>query len=176
MGKLFKISSCIVVLLLFSSAIIWFGVLGQRNPLSEAQLELTTDLSFTVTDIESISIDVDRRNREVPTITVNPKEKNSIDKLLSIFKNAEPTEDHKCANLGEIRFKLSSGKEIKFAYLPGHHEEFYEFRHNRRIFRIDRQEFFDAMNKLGVDEEVLLKSKRQREREENAKAVQKKQQ
>jgi len=75
--------------------------------------------------------------------------------LVSVIRNAEPAQGHKCANRGAIRFLMSDGGVIAVGLVPSHSEGFYEFRlYNgdslERIYRVQREPLLTALAELGV--------------------------
>jgi hypothetical protein len=75
--------------------------------------------------------------------------------LVSVIRNAEPAQGHKCANRGTIRFLMSDGGVIAVGLLPSHSEGFYDFRlYNgdslESVYRVHREPLFTALTELGV--------------------------
>lgn len=74
----------------------------------------------------------------------------TIAQLLKVLKSADETQNHKCVSLGVIRLERGIGSTLELQFLPGHHEEWYEFRYGRKIYRVPRAEFVSAMKLVGV--------------------------
>jgi len=75
--------------------------------------------------------------------------------LVSVIRNAEPAQGHKCANRGAIRFLMSDGGVIAVGLLPSHSEGFYDFRlYNgdslERVYRVQQEPLLTALTELGV--------------------------
>jgi hypothetical protein len=75
--------------------------------------------------------------------------------LVSVIRNAEPAQGHKCANRGTIRFLMSDGGLIAVGLLPSHSEGSYGFRlYNgdsmESVYRVQREPLFTALTELGV--------------------------
>jgi len=63
--------------------------------------------------------------------------------------------DHKCASLGHFKFVTSEGiKTIEI--LPGHDEDYYEFRYDKKAYRIDRGKYISALKKLSIPEKAIV--------------------
>jgi hypothetical protein len=75
--------------------------------------------------------------------------------LASVISDAEPSQGHKCANRGAIRFRMAGGEVIAVGLLPSHTEGFYEFRlYNgdrlEGVYRVQRAALLAALEGLGV--------------------------
>ena len=75
--------------------------------------------------------------------------------LLSVISSAEPSQGHKCANRGAIRFQLQGGDLIAVGLLPSHSEGSYQFRlydgdHLEGVYSVHREALLDALERLGV--------------------------
>ena len=78
-----------------------------------------------------------------------------ISELLTVLGKGEGTEEHKCAGIGHIIFILNDGRRVDISYLPGHDDDFYEFRYDISIFRVKRKSFISVMEDIGVSRELL---------------------
>jgi hypothetical protein len=45
---------------------------------------------------------------------------------------------------------MSFGRPLRVEFLPGHHDQWYEFRYDRKVYRVPRPAFVAAMMRLGV--------------------------
>jgi len=75
--------------------------------------------------------------------------------LVSVIRNAEPAQGHKCANSGAIRFLMAGGGVIAVGLLPSHSEGFFNFRlYNgdslESVYRVQQELLFTALAELGV--------------------------
>lgn len=75
--------------------------------------------------------------------------------LVSVIRNAEPAQGHKCSNRGAIRFLMSGGGVIAVGLLPSHSEGYYQFRlyegdRLERAYRVQRAPLLAALAALGV--------------------------
>ena len=75
--------------------------------------------------------------------------------LVSVIRNAEPAQGHKCANSGAIRFLMAGGGVIAVGLLPSHSEGFFNFRlYNgdslESVYRVQQEPLFTALAELGV--------------------------
>ena len=48
--------------------------------------------------------------------------------LLAVISNAEPSQDHKCANRGAVRLWMKDGTVVAIGLLPGHDQDRYQLR------------------------------------------------
>ncbi len=71
--------------------------------------------------------------------------------LVAVLQSAEETQDHKCGSRGVLTLQSSSRRSAQLQFLPGHHEQWYEFRYAGKVYRVPRAEFVAAMKRLGVD-------------------------
>jgi len=91
-----------------------------------------------------------------PSQTVTSTDSAKIDTLVKILRSGEPTEDHKCADSGEITLQFSSGEKRVLGILAGHHEPYYEFRLQAKdgrgyeMYRVDRSALLAALADLGI--------------------------
>ena len=75
--------------------------------------------------------------------------------LVSVISNAEPSQGHKCANRGALRFRLSDDEVITAGLLPSHTEGFYQFRlydgdRLEGVYRVRRAALLAVLEGLGV--------------------------
>jgi hypothetical protein len=75
--------------------------------------------------------------------------------LLTVISAAEPSQGHKCANRGAIRFRMVGGETIAVGLLPSHSEASYQFRlyagdRLEGVFSVQREALLDALKGLGV--------------------------
>jgi len=75
--------------------------------------------------------------------------------LVSVVRDAEPAQGHKCANRGAIRFRMSGEEAIAVGLLPSHSEGFYDLRLYRDervegVYRVRRAALLAALEELGV--------------------------
>ncbi len=75
--------------------------------------------------------------------------------LLSVISSAEPSQGHKCANRGAIRFRMVGGKVIAVGLLPSHSEGSYQYRlydgdRLEGVFSVQRDALLAPLEELGV--------------------------
>lgn len=70
--------------------------------------------------------------------------------LVAVLRSATAATDHKCAEIGVITLIDDRNHRDEYEILPGHDPARYEFRHNRKLYSVDRPSFLAAMQKLGV--------------------------
>lgn len=83
-------------------------------------------------------------------VVTKSADKEAIRKFLALFPTASRASEHKCASDVNVQIQKKDGTTIEVRFLPGHDEEFYEYRYESRINRVKRKLFLDAMRKLGV--------------------------
>jgi hypothetical protein len=94
---------------------------------------------------------VDQPVRPLP-ITVETVDAEAIAELLGVLKSRSTTSEHKCGDLGKIQLHRKFGSSLILRYLPGHDENWYEFRiDGQGIFKVKRPEFVNAMKRIGID-------------------------
>jgi hypothetical protein len=75
--------------------------------------------------------------------------------LLSVISSAEPSQGHKCANRGAIRFRMVGGDVVAVGLLPSHSEGSYQYRlydgdRLEGVFSVQRDALLAALEGLGV--------------------------
>ena len=101
-------------------------------------------------NVTSIEIRIDTWQNDGEEIHVSSNDSAAIEKLMTVLADSKETSDHKCRSIGTIEIAIRGGKSQKLRILPGHDLDFYEYRFNHCINRVDRTSFFDAMKSLGV--------------------------
>lgn len=71
--------------------------------------------------------------------------------LFAFLKTARVGMDHKCADIGTFTIRYDNGKTDVLSFLPGHDPSRYEFRFSGWLYRLPREEFFQALQDAGVD-------------------------
>jgi len=76
-----------------------------------------------------------------------------IEKLAVVIREGKPSQDHKCSDIGTITFHLKQGKTVQLGILPGHDEDFYQFRLRAggeyTIYQAERSVFLEALELVG---------------------------
>jgi hypothetical protein len=94
--------------------------------------------------------------RNQPPQTVTSTDAVKIAALVKVLRSGEPTDDHKCADSGELTLQLASGEKRSLGILPGHHAPYYEFRlratngRNYEMYRVDRAALLAALADFGI--------------------------
>jgi hypothetical protein len=75
--------------------------------------------------------------------------------LLSVISAAEPSQGHKCANRGAIRFRMAGGDVIAIGLLPSHSDGSYLYRlydgdRLEGVFSVQRDALLAALEGLSV--------------------------
>ena len=90
---------------------------------------------------------------EEETWTVKCEDQDLIKKLVMVFQGGQPSQDHKCSNIGTITIHFKNGKKLELGILPGHDETLYQFRLHADgeydIFQVGRPEFLNALEAVG---------------------------
>ena len=81
----------------------------------------------------------------------------TIGAILDVMREGTQQEDHKCASIGIAEITMRPGKTIEVELLPGHHRDWYEFRYQRKNYRVPRQALFAALGNAGLDTRLLPK-------------------
>ena len=89
------------------------GILSDALPLEEITFLTITNRTFTA---------------EEESWTVKCTDHDLIERLVLILREGQPSQDHKCADIGTITIHFEGGRAVKLGILPGHNEEFYQFR------------------------------------------------
>jgi hypothetical protein len=106
--------------------------------------------SLDVGDVKTIKVEFEPWGDEVIPAPIESSDTEAIAELVKIVKSGQETSDHKCSSRGSIRINSDRGQFLDFWFLPGHNDDYYEFRHNQKIYRVPRTSFVDAMKRLGV--------------------------
>ena len=93
--------------------------------------------------------DPDNRQIEAKVATTDP---DKIKALFSVLSGASRASEHKCGDSGTITIRRKDGETEELGILPGHKREFYEYRFDGRINRVDRERFLAAMKGIGVQQ------------------------
>jgi hypothetical protein len=75
----------------------------------------------------------------------------AIAALVTVLRRGTETTDHKCGSRGSIILRRSFGGPMELRFLPGHDTEWYEFRYDRKAYRVPRAGFIAAMRRVGVE-------------------------
>ena len=130
------ISGCVLLAPIGLCALLYSGrpkgPLVSSGPINEIEIKVR---DFALEDEEPVTV-----------ISTN---KSHIAQLLELLRNSIPTTDHRCAERGWITFK-ATGVDKRIGFLPGHHDNFYEFRHGGAIYKAPRVEFVHALERLGL--------------------------
>ncbi len=138
---------------LFSALIILF--------LTLLSCRYSPSIEFDLDDIAEVRIKTTHklpRKQANKNIELSVIDKNKISDLLTVISKGEGTEEHKCADIGHIIFILNDGRKVDISYLPGHDDDFYEFRYDISIFRVDRKSFISIMEGIGMSKDWLKKT------------------
>ena len=96
---------------------------------------------------------IDEKNEQIEII--NPK---SLSSILLLIYGAESTTDHKCGSLAKLKI-ISGDSVVHIDLLPGHKDEFYEFRYGGFIYKINRIKFTEINEINEIKEKLLLSGK-----------------
>ncbi len=110
--------------------------------------------SLAVDEVDSVEIELFEWESQ-QAANVKSADASGIERLLSVIATAERTDDHKCGPVGTVTFKLKKGPAQEISVLPGHDDRYYEFRYERKIHRVDRDEFLEALRSVGVTSILL---------------------
>jgi hypothetical protein len=71
--------------------------------------------------------------------------------LVGVLRSGVTGREHKCGSRGVITLRRAFGGPVELRFLPGHHDEWYEFRYAGQLYRVPRAEFVAAMRRVGVE-------------------------
>ena len=112
-----------------------------------------TVFSLATRDVSAVEIkrdDRDEKGKPISDANIIVDDQQAIAALLQVVHSAQETEEHKCGHRGTITLKLRNGEKPVLEYLPGHNDKFYEFRYNRKIYKVSREKFIEVMGKFDV--------------------------
>jgi hypothetical protein len=89
--------------------------------------------------------------RKIPGQSATVEDADRIAELLAALKSPELTKEHKCGSRGQIKFIRSNASVVSIEFLPGHHDSHYEFRFDKKLYRVPRAEFVRIMKLFGID-------------------------
>lgn len=83
-----------------------------------------------------------------------------IRRLIRLVQDAEPGADHRCANVGSIRFRMADGTLIGVGLLPAHDDDGFGLRLYRRedsvgIVSVGRESLISVLEDLGLPRDSL---------------------
>lgn len=111
--------------------------------------------AFDAAEVQAVEVRSDPRGEQPTPPGASTADPEVIAAVVAVLRSGERTSDHKCGSRGTITLHRANGAPAVLEFLPGHHDEWYEFRYERGIYRVPRAEFVAAMRLLGV--EVPLK-------------------
>jgi hypothetical protein len=134
-----------LTIVLVSIALCLPAVAGERDLLATLATE----------DIESVRINLNPWGPHLGVEIEIDGNEPGMAAVVSVISNAEPSQGHKCANRGAIRFRIAGGDVIAIGLLPSHTEGSYQFRlyggaRLEGVFSVQRAALLDALEGLGV--------------------------
>jgi hypothetical protein len=133
--------NAVVTLLLFSISMA--ALAGQSEP-----------PALVPHEIHSITITLDGDLVQLEPMSVTTDGRTLIRELAALVSRAVPGEDHKCRDIGEIRFKLRSGETVRIGLLPAHQEGLYDLRfylsEGYSVRQIDRESLLSLLERTGI--------------------------
>lgn len=88
--------------------------------------------------------------KDIPPADVQSRDPEVIAAVVASIQSAKVTTDHKCGSRGEIVFRQADGSVWELEFLPGHSEDWYEFRYGKKIYQVQRGALVNAMKRMGV--------------------------
>ena len=112
----------------------------------------TARVQFSDSPAESLRITFfDRETPREVEITSHAK----IEELLNLFQRGLDNEDHKCGDAAHLKILHTDGTSTELSVLPGHDPDHYEFRYQRKNYRVTRAEVLDVFEAMGIDPQRL---------------------
>ncbi len=105
-------------------------------------------------DIHSVTIVLDGKLVQVEPLEVTADGRTIIREFAALVSRAVPGSDHKCKDIGEIRFNLRSGDTVRIGLLPAHQEGFYDLRFYKSegysVWQVDREQLLGLLERAGI--------------------------
>lgn len=107
--------------------------------------------SLAAAGIQAVEVRFEPRSEDdvVPASTTC-SDPEAIAALLAAIQPATEAREHKCGSCGVLVFRRSVGFPAELSFLPGHDPDWYELRYRRKIYRVPRAGFVEAMHRLGA--------------------------
>ena len=90
-----------------------------------------------------------------PYYTAVITNRHDVVSILAVLSTGKRTEEHLCLYDVTLTIKYSAGPEVPLGLLPGHDPQWYEFRGFGDIWRVERSEWFRALDAAGVNTNEL---------------------
>ncbi len=147
--NLFYLVTLLIVSVVFS---VWLWRLDSR-PLFRAEDPIR--VVFSRTDYWDIPATTNLPGKEVEEcFTRTNSDAAACVWLMNVLRAGRKSEQHLCADYGELILSYKDGVSVKLTILPGHDAERYEFRKDG-LYSMPRKDFFEALRALGVPEEQI---------------------
>ena len=78
--------------------------------------------------------------------------------VFNFLKSARRRQNHKCGSIGTFEIQYADGKMDVLSILPGHDPAGYEFRFDKGLYQLPREEFFQTLRDAGVDSSKMPES------------------
>ena len=118
---------------------------------------------------DSVRINLNPRGAQIGFENVVPGDHEGVSALVDLIEHAPPGDNHKCPNVGAIRFLKAEGSVLGVGLLPSHSEGLFELRlydENRYVgvIEVDRTLLQLVLAMLGVPpDEPIMRSKQPRD-------------
>jgi hypothetical protein len=76
--------------------------------------------------------------------------------IMAVLLSGRTNEDHECPPVGRLRILHADSSTTWISILPGHSEEYYEFRYEGANYRVLRKNFLAAIGNKEFDKDRLF--------------------
>jgi hypothetical protein len=123
-----------------------------------ATLVIADDLSersaLVPHEIHSITIILDSRLVEQDLLEFSIDGRTLIREFATLVSRAESGDDHKCRDIGEIRFGMRDGSTVRVGLLPAHQDGIYNLRfygaERYSVGQVDRESLLGLLERAGI--------------------------
>ena len=113
------------------------------------------DVSLPSSPVKSIELDVIGIGYADPQ-TVKFTTEAEIKPIMAVLQSGRTNEDHKCPSVGHFRILHADSSTTEIGILPGHSEEYYEFRYKGTNYCVLRKDFLAAVSNKEFDKDRLF--------------------
>lgn len=106
--------------------------------------------SIEADSVRAVEVRIEPWGDAPPPPAVGSDDPDAVAALVALVRTATAGTDHKCGDRGALVLKRASGPPVRLSFLPGHDPAWYELRYERRLYRVPRAAFVDAVRRIGV--------------------------
>ena len=105
-------------------------------------------------EIHSITIILDSRLVKLELLKFSIDGRTLIREFATLVSRAESGDDHKCQDIGEIRFGMRDGSTVRIGLLPAHQDGIFNLRFygadGYSVGQVDRESLFGLLERAGI--------------------------